>query len=239
VVGVYDKCVPQPRTDVFPHSIVTGRLTLRNLVEDQPILCTGPVVIKKGEPQIHLERNRFAQPTEIESMDLSCVVNTPRGPVEVQIFESPELQSRGLISGQADLGSTAAEQPLDSSFSVNAVVRTTMPDGTSKDYHIRNASMFGKIASNPPGAPAQLGNVRVNRYCSQEEGTPLYDPETGEVVGSLKGHCHDPNPPKIPPPKKHVPVPCDNASIDVEYIEPAVLFEEWDKEKGYWGKTPK
>ena len=235
VVGVYDKCVPQPRTDVFPRSVVTGRIKIDGLVPDETsIRFIGPVVVKKGEPHVDLERNRFVQSTEIESMNVRGVVNTSRGPVEVEVLESPNLQSGGQISGKVAEDTLAPQPPYDSSFDVNAVIRISAPEQEPRDLIIRDARIVAKITSVPPGPPS-AGNaaaaIAVNRYCGQQDRTPLYDADTGKEVGYLADHCHDPNPPPTdtPPPVEHVKVPCDNASIDVEYIQPAVLKEGEDK----------
>jgi hypothetical protein len=243
VVGVYDKCVPQPRTDVFPHSVVTGLISIRGLVDKQPFRVTGPVVVKKGEPRILPDLGRFVQPTEMESMDLRGVVDTSQGPLEVQIFESPEVQSAGQISGRVDPQTLAAQPPYDSYFDVNAMLRFQPPKGPSRDLQILDARVTAVLTSIPPGPPIveDDGTTRPreeDEYFKPE--TPLRDPVTGKVVGTLQELRHQPVGP--PPngggngkPSRHSPVACDNSSIDVEYVEPAMVWEK--EEKRYEGKA--
>lgn len=231
VVGIYDKCVPKERVDVFVQSEVRAKLRLEGLGE-QDLVLTGPAVVKKGEMHIDsagLEsRGRFLQRTEMESMELEGTMRMPTGQtIPIRLIESPRFQSEGHITGEVDPVTLAPVFPARSYFDIFFEITSTDPvfqERVGRAYNVKAARVTATITGIPPGPP--LAETRkdaaaggsTNQYCQEGGPTEILSARSGAKIGEISNHCHDPNPPK-PDPPMHAKVPCDNASIDVEYIQ--------------------
>jgi len=233
VVGIYDKCVPKERADVFVHSEVRAKLRLEGLGE-QNLVLTGPVVVKKGEMHIDSaspsqSRGRFLQRTEMESMELEGTMRMPTGQtIPIRLIESPRFQSEGHITGEVDPVTLAPVFPARSYFDIFFEITSTDPvfqERVGRAYNLKAARVTAEITGIPPGPPLAearkdaAGGGSTNQYCQEGGPTEIFSARSGAKIGEISEHCHDPNPPK-PDPPKHAKVPCDNASIDVEYILP-------------------
>lgn len=258
VVGVYDKCVPGPRADVFMSSRVTTDLELEG-VEVGRLEMVGPAVVQKEEMRIDPERQTFLQPTELVAMELEGELNWGDLTVPVRLIESPKFQSEGRIVGEIDPLTMAPLFPARSTFDVFFEITSDDPRFQEKFgrlFNVEATRVQAAITGIPPGYPSEtiprtvdvqrlerlfpdaeiastrgglelrmqhatLGRVDdpINVYCDPGPTRIFSARSSADPIGSVSNHCHQPNPPP-PPPEEHPKVPCANASIDVEYIEP-------------------
>lgn len=226
VVGIYDKCVPQQRTDVFVHSELAANLLVVGTKDPQRLQLTGPVVVKKGEMEIDPGRNYFLQRTEMESMELEGTMSFMGRSIPIRLIESPRFQSEGHITGEIDRVTLAPKFPARSYFDVFFEITSTDEEfqrTVGRAYNLKAARVTAEITGIPPGPPQErttaAAGALTNVYCqADQEKTEILSARSGAKIAEISGHCHGPNPPK-PDPPKHAQVACDNASIDVEYIQ--------------------
>lgn len=261
VVGIYDKCVTQPRVDIFVTSQVRTQLQLDGILpQPQQVRLQGPAVVRKEEMRIDHGSNRFLQRTELVSMNLEGTLRLPNGQnLPIRLIESPRFQSEGQITGEIDRANNAPVFPARSYFDVFFEIVSDDPgfqERIGRAYNVQATRVEAAISGIPPGRPLDTvpastdadrlkrlfpegrletdasGEMRLvlskagqddvedplNQYCAPGP-TEIFSARSGAKIGQVSDHCHDPNPP-APDPPKHVQVPCSDASIDVEYIEP-------------------
>lgn len=261
VVGVYDKCVPFSRSDVFMSSVVRTDLEIGGLQLKQ-LELKGPTVVQKQEMQIG-PGNTFQQATEIVFMELEGEIEMDGQRIPIRLIESPEFQSEGRIIGEVDPSSKAPLYPARSYFDIFFQITSADPgfqERFGRLFNEKAVRVEAAISGIPPGRVIETigpdvdlkrlrrlfpdgdlveaaGGLRlvmpvpggqgtddpINQYC-QPQPTQIFSARSpAQPVGQVSNHCHDPNPMKTPPPPEHAKVPCQNASIDVEYIQPMEL----------------
>ena len=261
VVGIYDKCVPGQRIDVFPSSRLVTDLELDGLGRFTALELHGSAMVQKGEMRLDPEHGRFLQPTEMVAMELEGTIKMGSREIPVRLLESAVRQSEGNIFGELDPNTMAPLFPARSFFDVFFEIVSDDPGFQEKFgrlYNLEAARVQAIITGIPPGLfsevlprgtdrkrlervvpearlhetrggtevrleHATLGTVDdpINEYCDPGPTRIFSARSPGNPVGQVSNHCHAPNPPD-PPPPVHAQVHCDNASIDVEYIEPVV-----------------
>lgn len=259
VVGIYDKCVPGQRIDVFQTSRLTTDLELTGIGRFSGLTLDGPAVVQKAEMRLDPEHGRFLQPTEMVSMELEGRLEMGEREIPIRLIESPRFQSEGRIVGELDPVTMSPLFPARSSFDVFFEIVSDdaeFQERFGRLYNLEAARVQAIITGIPPGLfskvlpqdqdrerllrvvpEARLHETRggtevqiehatlgkmddpINEYCDPGPTRIFSARSPGNPVGQVSNHCHAPNPP-TPLPPVHAEVHCDNASIDVEYIEP-------------------
>ncbi len=141
------------------------------------------------------------------------------------IVQSPVFPTRGKICGPVD-DRLQHQAGITSFFEVfsNVELPGALGELHGLLYNDRAVLMEADLTQvEPPEQPTDDGK---NVYRTPRDPVPLISTATGQVVARIKAHHHTPNPPppKVPKPKpkKHPIVPCENASIDVEYVQPVL-----------------
>lgn len=262
VVGIYDKCVPGKRVDVFPQSRLTTDLELDGLGPFRGLRMHGPATVQKGEMRLDPEKGRFVQPTEMVAMELEGVLEVDGREIPIRLIESARFQSEGLIVGELDPVTLAPLYPARSHFDMFFEIVSDDPEFQERYgrlYNLDRSRVQAIISGIPPGLLSEvvptgmdverlrrvvpearltetseglevqlehavLGRLDdpINEYCDPGPTKIFSARSPGNPVGQVSNHCHAPNPPD-PPPPRHAPVHCANASIDVEYVEAIVV----------------
>ncbi|HEX4955237.1 MAG TPA: hypothetical protein VF017_17755 [Thermoanaerobaculia bacterium] len=166
VVGIYDKCVPRARVDVFMRSTVTTDLRIDGLGEFPRLTLTGPALIDKGKLEIDAARGRFYLPTEIVAMDLEGELRLGGRVIPIRLVESGAFESDGRVVGEIDPLTGAPLFPARASFDVFFEITSTdrgFQEKFGRLYNVEATRVQAAITGLPPGPPSEVVPASVDR----------------------------------------------------------------------------
>jgi|GEM_PF-4772840 len=212
VVGIYDKCVPGQRIDVFPQSRLVTDLTLDGFGAFRGVRLHGQATVQKGEMRLDSEKGRFVQPTEMVAMVLEGNLEMNGRKIPIRVLESPRFQSEGLIVGELDPVTLAPLFPARSYFDMFFEIVSddpTFQEHFGRLYNLDKTRVQAIISGIPPGLFAEvvpegmdverLRRVAPDARLEKTSGglvVKLDHPVLGRVDDPINEYC-DPGPTKI------------------------------------------